>query len=135
MDHINTADTIMNFGLTYDSQGKYDEAIAQYERALRIKERAFGVDHVNSASTLHNIGLTYKNMGDWMSAKSYFERAASLHRLCRGEVHEFTIGSERELACAIDALNEESRRSSKRKWGEVDHRNDHFKCKLYIIRI
>jgi tetratricopeptide (TPR) repeat protein len=42
MDHINTADTINNLGSTYDSQGKYDEAIAQYERALKIFEGAFG---------------------------------------------------------------------------------------------
>ena len=114
MDHINTADTINNLGLTYQHQGKYELAIAQYERALRIKEAAFGVDHVNSASTLHNMGLAHKDMGDWISAKRYFERAASLHRLCRGEAHEFTIGSERELACAIDALKKDSRRSRKR---------------------
>ena len=42
VDHINTADTINNLGITYKSQGKYDEAIAQYERALKIKEKAGG---------------------------------------------------------------------------------------------
>ena len=59
VDHINTADTINNLGSTYDSQGKYDEAIAQYERALRIKEKAFGVDHINTADTINNLGITY----------------------------------------------------------------------------
>src|SRR5438045_7103949 len=101
------ANTIMNLGSTYHSQGKYDKAIAQYERALRIFETAFGVDHINSASTLHNIGLTYKNMGDWTSAKSYFERAASLNRLCRGAIHEFTIGSERQLDFTINVLSKD----------------------------
>ena len=39
----------MGIGMMYQSQGKYDEAIAQYERALRIFETAFGVDHINTA--------------------------------------------------------------------------------------
>ena len=115
-DHINSANTINNIGETYRRQGKHVEAMSCYERALKIYEREFGVDHVNSASTLHNIGLVYANMGDWMSAKSYFERAASLYRLCRGAAHEFTIDSEQQLACAIDALNKHSRRSTKQKW-------------------
>ena len=43
---------IMGIGLTYHSQGKYDLAIEQYERALRIYEKAFGVDHINTANTI-----------------------------------------------------------------------------------
>ena len=101
--------------LVYSNQGKYAEAISWYERALKIFDREFGVDRVNSASTLHNIGLVYKYMTDWVSAKSYFERAAQLHRQCRGDGHEFTIGSEREMTNVINALNSNGIPKAKRR--------------------
>jgi tetratricopeptide (TPR) repeat protein len=59
VDHINTVPKLDNLGTTYSRQGKYDEAIAYYERSLRIKERAFGVDHINTAPTINNLGITY----------------------------------------------------------------------------
>jgi tetratricopeptide (TPR) repeat protein len=50
------ANTINNLGMTYDSQGKYDEAIELYKQSLRIKEKAFGADHINMATIIRNIG-------------------------------------------------------------------------------
>lgn len=45
-----TADTINNLGITYQHQGKSGESIVEYERAVRIKEKAFGTDHINALS-------------------------------------------------------------------------------------
>src|SRR5579871_1490933 len=106
MDNIRSADTINTIGEIYHQQGMYAEALSWFERALNILKREFGVDHVNSARTLHNIGLVlYKHTANWVSATSYFERATRLlQRRCREPGHEFTLGSERELTNAINAL-------------------------------
>ena len=56
-----STELVNNFGNTYDSQGKYDEAIAQYKQALRIKENAFGVDYINTTETIGNIGLFHQS--------------------------------------------------------------------------
>jgi tetratricopeptide (TPR) repeat protein len=72
VDHINTADTIINLGNTYHSQGKYDEAIEQYQRALRISKKAFGADHINIADTINNLGFTYyKTRKVWWGDRTF----------------------------------------------------------------
>jgi len=90
-DHINTASTINNLGNTYTHQGKYDEAIAQYERALRIKEKAFGADHINTADTIMNIGLLLKS-GDKI-ALADVAWLRYIPRSFRGRSSTYTKGS------------------------------------------
>ena len=68
MDHVNTANAINNLGLAYDSEGKYDAAIAQYEQSLWIKKNAFGLDHIKTAGTVMNIGSTYQSQGKYDEA-------------------------------------------------------------------
>jgi tetratricopeptide (TPR) repeat protein len=57
----------------YDDLGKYDEAIAQYQQALRVKERASGVDHINTANIINNLGRTYGNRGTYDEAIAQYE--------------------------------------------------------------
>src|SRR5436305_11554752 len=64
--------------MTYASQGKYDGAVAYYERLLRITEKAFGVDHINTASTINNLGLTYDSQGKYDEAIAQYEKALSI---------------------------------------------------------
>jgi hypothetical protein len=40
-------------------QGQHEEALRDYEEALRIKIPALGADHNDVATTLNNIGLVY----------------------------------------------------------------------------
>ena len=49
----------INMGSTYDSLGKYDEAIAQHERGLQIYENAFGAGHINIANAIINLEMAY----------------------------------------------------------------------------
>src|SRR5437667_12328743 len=80
----------MNIGSTYYSQGMYDEAIAQYERALRIKEKAFGADHINTGDIIFNIGLLFKGQGDSKLARSQLSRAYQIFKTELGELHPHT---------------------------------------------
>ena len=44
----------------YD-QGKYDDALEWYRRALSGRERALGKDHPSTLTTVHNMALLFDN--------------------------------------------------------------------------
>ena len=90
VDHINSTITINRLGNAYQNQEKYDEAMTQYERALRISEEIFGVDHVNSAGTIINIGVVYKSRNQMDLAKSWLLRGHGICLSHLGELHPFT---------------------------------------------
>lgn len=69
---------MVNLGNAYNNQGKYDKAIAQYERELGIKEKVLGVGHVNTASILNNLGNIYDNQGKYEEAIAQYERALKI---------------------------------------------------------
>ena len=58
--------------------GQLTEAFKSYNRALKIKEREFGVDHINSADTIMSIGLVYSDQGKYAEAISWYERALKI---------------------------------------------------------
>ena len=76
-----------DWNLVYDSQGKYDEVIAQYERALWIYKNAFGVNHINTANTINNLRLTYDSQGKYDEAIAQYERALRIYENAFGVDH------------------------------------------------
>ena len=50
------ASTLGNMGDVLEHQGRLDEAMAAYKRALAIQEAAFGPQHTSVASTLVGMG-------------------------------------------------------------------------------
>jgi len=48
-----------NIGMVYDSQGKYEEALEVYQKALEIRTRVFGSDHPDVANSCLGIGNVY----------------------------------------------------------------------------
>src|SRR5208282_5039112 len=67
--------------------GQYDEAIAHYERSLRIKEKAFGVDHINTADTINNLGSTYDSQGKYDEAIAHYEHSLRIFEKAFGVDH------------------------------------------------
>jgi len=68
------ATTLHNMGVEYYHQGKYEEALQYYLRALEIRENKLGVDHPDVAGTLNNIGVVYYNQGKYEEALQYYLR-------------------------------------------------------------
>lgn len=54
--HPSTAVLLNNLAGLFHTSAKYESAKEMYERALKIKQKAFGKDHPDVASTLNNIG-------------------------------------------------------------------------------
>ena len=93
-------DSLGSFCLAY---GQYDEAIAHYERALRIKEAAFGVDHINTADTINNLGITYRHQGKYELAIAQYERALRIKEAAFGVDHINTADTINNLGITYDS--------------------------------
>jgi len=85
-------------GGVYYKQGKYDEALLQYQKGLEISIRTHGHVHPDVALTKHIIGLALKDMGKKEEAKDMFTQAAAARRTIFGADHALTIKSERLAA-------------------------------------
>jgi tetratricopeptide (TPR) repeat protein len=76
-----------SLGGYFDRNGQYAEAVAQYERSLTIKEKAFGVDHINTANTIASLGNTYDSQGKYDEAIAQYERALKIKEKALGVDH------------------------------------------------
>jgi tetratricopeptide (TPR) repeat protein len=59
-------------------QGKYTEAIAYYEKSLKICQKTLPANHPHLATSYNNIGGVYNNMGEYSKALSYYEKALEI---------------------------------------------------------
>lgn len=65
------------------ANGRREEAVALYERAVAIKQNVLGASHPEVATTLHNLALLLDTMGladeahaRWAQARAVLESAA-----------------------------------------------------------
>lgn len=61
----------VEYGNLRDSQGRYDEALAAYDSALRIDP--------DDADALFDKGETLEKMGNLLEAKKFYDRAMALY--------------------------------------------------------
>ena len=54
-----TAAALNNLAVVYWNQGRYEEALKAYGRALAIREKALGPEHPEVAQTLNNLAIVY----------------------------------------------------------------------------
>src|SRR5436305_1317660 len=87
----NKSDEMMSLldslGAFFDSNGQYTEAIEQYRRSLKIREKAFGVDHINTTEAERNLGITYHSQGKYDEAIKQYERALKIYEKAFGVDH------------------------------------------------
>jgi len=63
---------------TLIAAGKYDEALAQEESALKLREKALGPESPAAANSLHQLGNIYHVKGDYPKAETAFQRALTI---------------------------------------------------------
>lgn len=72
------ATAIVNIGVIYRFQGKYDEALKKHQEALEIFERLKDTNGI--ASTYHGFGLTYHSQRDYNRALENYGRALEIYK-------------------------------------------------------
>jgi len=66
----------LKFGKLLFTQGRLDEALTQYQHALKLSEQTG--DNLNVALAYREMGHTYKYRGDYDKAEEYFEKALEI---------------------------------------------------------
>jgi tetratricopeptide (TPR) repeat protein len=95
--------TLNKLAIVYRAQGRYDEALKAYGRALAIDEKALGPEHPDVASTLNNLGLVYWNQGRYDEALKAYGRALAIKEKALGPEHPSVATTLNNLAIVYRA--------------------------------
>ena len=68
-----------NIAIVYNYQGKYDQALEYYQKALAIRLKKLGADHPNVADYYNNIAIVYNNQGKHDQALEYYQKALAIY--------------------------------------------------------
>jgi len=88
--------------MTYDDQGRWDEALGNYENALDIY-RALG-NRYGEATVLHNVGRLCAAQGRWSDAiGKYQQTLETVETLGGREWGDESVGSDEHGLCSSSA--------------------------------
>lgn len=99
-DGLDTVATLQNLGIAYEELHRYDDAIAQQERARDILVRLVGEHHPHTARVQDNLGTALLRKGDLAAATENFRRALEIRRSVLGPQHRSVALSHLHLAHA-----------------------------------
>ncbi|MEA2589379.1 MAG: hypothetical protein QOH66_2306 [Actinomycetota bacterium] len=74
-------------GISLIEQASLVAGVSILERALRIKEAAYGRDHPQVAITLTNLGIARRELGETAAAVELYERALRINEAAYGRDH------------------------------------------------
>ncbi|KAJ6255791.1 hypothetical protein Dda_9472 [Drechslerella dactyloides] len=82
----------------FTNQGKYDEAMRWYERALAGKEKTLGKDHPDTLDTVHAIASVFNSQGKYDEAMRWYERVLAGSERALGKDHLDTLTTVHNMA-------------------------------------
>jgi CHAT domain-containing protein/Tfp pilus assembly protein PilF len=96
------ANSLNNLALMYHAKGDYAQTEPLYERALAIREKAFGPENPDVAESLNNLAALYHERGDHARAKPLYERALAIREKSLELEHPAVAESLNNLAALYD---------------------------------
>ena len=79
-----------SLGCVYSDLGDQAKQRDMLERALAIKERAYGPDHIEIAPALFNLGRLHEDLGEKAKAREFIARALAIAERTYGSDHPRT---------------------------------------------
>jgi CHAT domain-containing protein len=107
--HPETATSLNNLALLYESTDEYDRALPLYEQALAIRKQVQGDDHPETAASLNNLACLYESLGEDRRALPLFEQALAIRKQALGDDHPNTAISLSNLASLYQSMGENDR--------------------------
>ncbi|MBL9103436.1 MAG: tetratricopeptide repeat protein [Myxococcales bacterium] len=86
------------YGRSFYDLGAFDDAVAQYRRALTLAERSLGAEHPAVADLANNLGTTLIDLGDTDAAEAELRRALAIADRVYGPRHLSTAATRTNLA-------------------------------------
>jgi len=84
-------------------QGKQDDALTYYRKALAIQEQVLGTDHIDTAATYQNIGLLLKDQGKHEQALGFLLKTLAIHEQAFGPEHVDTAMAYHDIGSLFKA--------------------------------
>lgn len=94
-----------NIGLVYNDQGKYDSALVNYKKSLRMREKTFGENNLKVATSCYNIGCVFNNQSKYDSALAYYKKTLTIEKNILGECHPQTLKVRNSIAMTVYQLS------------------------------
>jgi CHAT domain-containing protein/tetratricopeptide (TPR) repeat protein len=104
--HPDTATSLGNLALMYESLGDYAKAEPLYRQAPEIDKRALGETHPKYATDLNNLALLYEALGDYTKAEPLLLQALEINKKVLGENHRETATNLNNLAALYKSLGD-----------------------------
>ena len=95
------ADSYRNIGNVYYGQGKYEEALVQYQKALAIDLAVHGQDHPSVADSKYNIALLHKGRQETEKARQLFLECEKIYATVHGPDHSETVDAARQASRCV----------------------------------
>ncbi|KAK2946106.1 putative tetratricopeptide repeat protein [Blattamonas nauphoetae] len=102
----NLAAVLNGMGNAFRQQGRFDEALQRYTRALQIYSQSAGMFDESTALVHMNIGHTYYSAECMDKAMKHFIRARAIRTKLYGTVHPLTCTTFKALAAVHFACNQ-----------------------------
>ncbi|CAF4481408.1 unnamed protein product, partial [Rotaria sp. Silwood2] len=98
-----------NLGLFKSDQGKYNEAVQFYQKALVLEEKTLLPNHPDLAYSYNNIGNVYDKMGEYSKALSSYERSLEIRKIALPPNHPDLAMSYGNIGNVYDEMGEYSK--------------------------
>ncbi len=108
-DTIQFGDIYHNIAYAYQRNGDYNQALAFYQKALKIREEKLGKDHPFTATTYHDIAAVYYAKGDYDRALEFFQKALKIFEEKLGTDHPDTATTYNNIAGVYYATGDYNR--------------------------
>jgi tetratricopeptide (TPR) repeat protein len=90
-----------NLGILRQSQGRFDEAIELYERALQLHQKQYGEVSIAVANNINDLALVYEIQGKYDKAVQYHRRAMAIREQLGGPRHPEVAASHNNIGLAL----------------------------------
>ncbi|MBL8920026.1 MAG: serine/threonine protein kinase [Myxococcaceae bacterium] len=91
----------LNSGILATERKRFDEAQANFKRALELQEKNLGPGHPEVARTYNLMGSTLTQQNQISEAIEFHEKSLALHLAVEGPQHAETAAAEQNLAAAL----------------------------------
>merc|ERR1719326_2510447 len=78
---------LTGYGSLLSDEGKFQDALRNYKRALELNMQTVGALHPETAATHNNIGTLYQDAGDDLQAQKHFEESLDIQTKNSGAVN------------------------------------------------
>ena len=92
------AQSLTSLAAIYLRQGKSEEAVPLFKRALEIREKVLGPGHADVGSSLNNLATGYYRLGRYNEAEPLYERSLAIWEKILGSTHSRTVTVRKNLA-------------------------------------